>query len=152
MALKENYKNDKYSGKRKYQLIQNEDGTVSLDDVTNYLEVGDIFNADYINATNKAVNNLISTDTVIDLDILASGWTNQMPYSQVVAIKGLKESKPVIGQRYIGTLNQSSINRQDEAWNCVNRITVHNGSIELYCYNQKPAVDFGITMIGGKID
>ena len=56
MILKTNYKNDKFSGPRKYQLVENEGGTVSLNDVTQYLEVGDIFNSDDINATNQAVN------------------------------------------------------------------------------------------------
>ena len=56
MALKTNYQNDVFSGKRKYNLINNSDGTVSLDDVTVYNKVGDIFNADDINATNKVVN------------------------------------------------------------------------------------------------
>lgn len=56
MALKTNYQNDVFSGKRKYNLINNSDGTVSLDDVTVYNKVGDIFNADDINATNRGVN------------------------------------------------------------------------------------------------
>lgn len=42
MALKTNYQNDVSPGKRKYNLINNSDGTVSLDDVTVYNKVGDI--------------------------------------------------------------------------------------------------------------
>lgn len=61
--LRENYKNDIFNGMRKYRMIENSDGTVSLDDVTQYRQVGDIFNADDINATNKAVN-----DTVIGFE------------------------------------------------------------------------------------
>lgn len=56
MSLKTNYKNDAWEGKRKYLLTENDDGTISLDDVTNYTIIGDIFNGDDINATNTAVN------------------------------------------------------------------------------------------------
>lgn len=56
MSLKTNYKNDKFSGMRKYRVTNNSDETISLEDVTEYQEIGDIFNADDINATNAAVN------------------------------------------------------------------------------------------------
>lgn len=59
MSLRTNYKNDKFAGKRKYHLINNSDGTISLDDVTGYEETGDIFNADDINSTNRAVNETV---------------------------------------------------------------------------------------------
>ena len=64
MSLKENYENDIYPGERKYQMIQNDDGTVSFRDVTVYTQDGDIFSADDINATNRAVNaiNLDNTE------------------------------------------------------------------------------------------
>lgn len=58
--LKTDYKDDvldtSKNEKRKYNIIQNEDGTVSLEDVTEYSQVGDSFGAADINATNKAVN------------------------------------------------------------------------------------------------
>lgn len=56
MSLKTDYKNDMFSGKRKYQVTQNTDGTISLDDVTVYEQQGDVFSADDINATNIEVN------------------------------------------------------------------------------------------------
>lgn len=56
MSLKVDYRNDAWEGKRKYLLIENEDGTVSLEDVTKYNVVGDIFNADDINFTNASIN------------------------------------------------------------------------------------------------
>lgn len=56
MSLKTDYKNDMFSGKRKYQVTQNTDGTISLDDVTVYEQQGDVFSADDINATNAEVN------------------------------------------------------------------------------------------------
>lgn len=57
--LKENYKNDVYVGNRRYTMITNDDGTISLVDVTTYTEEGDDFGASDINATNKAINDLM---------------------------------------------------------------------------------------------
>lgn len=60
MSLKTDYRNDKFAGKRKYRMTQSTDGTVILDDVTQYETVGDIFNADDINSTNRAVNETVA--------------------------------------------------------------------------------------------
>ena len=56
MSLKIDYKDDMFSGKRKYRVTQNADGTISLDDVTNYAQQGDIFTSNDINTTNTEVN------------------------------------------------------------------------------------------------
>ena len=161
MSLKTNYKNDIFSGNRKYNLISNTDGTVSLEDVTEYQQAGDIFNADDINATNIKVNeietnqnktqtDIENTNGVIDVTVPVSNWSLSAPYTQTISIPDLKDSRPVIGQHYIGIINQSNINAQDKARNCVERIVANNGSITLYCYNQKPQIDFGISIKGGK--
>lgn len=159
MKLKEDYKNDKYSGKRKYRTTQNEDGTVSLDDATEYLESGDIFNADDINATNRQVNK--NTREISGLDsgvkelkgvrvvtISETGWSASAPYTQTVVIPGIKIGSPVIAQKLIGTLNEAAVNTQKEAWNCVDRIDVQDDKIILYCYGQKPKIQFGIAIKG----
>ena len=58
--LKTDYKDDildtSQNTKRKYQMIDNGDGTVSFEDVTEYLQQGDSFGADDINDTNEEVN------------------------------------------------------------------------------------------------
>lgn len=58
--LKTDYKDDiLVSGQqRKYNLIQNSDGTVSLVDVSSYAQYGDTLKAEDFNATNAAVNAL----------------------------------------------------------------------------------------------
>ena len=58
--LKTDYKDDVFSGQRKYTITDNGDNTVSITDVTTYSQVGDDFEADDINATNEAVNDLTS--------------------------------------------------------------------------------------------
>lgn len=59
--LKENM-----NGKRRFNMIQNSDGTVSFEDVTDYTQVGSTFGAAQINATNTAVNNAADASKIID--------------------------------------------------------------------------------------
>lgn len=58
--LRTNYKDDILNADknqlRKYQMITNDDGTVSFVDVTTYSQVGDNFSAIDINSTNTKVN------------------------------------------------------------------------------------------------
>lgn len=58
--LRTDYKDDvldtSVNTQRKYQMITNEDGTVSFTDVTEYSQVGDTFGAVDVNAMNEAVN------------------------------------------------------------------------------------------------
>lgn len=57
--LPTNFKNDVLpSGteNRKYHMINNDDGTVSFEDVTEYSQEGDLFGASQINAMNSAIN------------------------------------------------------------------------------------------------
>ena len=62
--LKTDYKDDvldtTQNTKRKYQMIDNGDGTVSFEDVTEYIQQGDSFGANDINDTNEEVNALES--------------------------------------------------------------------------------------------
>lgn len=69
-TLPTNYTDDimasSMAGKRRYNLIQNSDGTVSLEDVTNYTQVGSNFGAAQMNQTNTAVNNSADKNKIID--------------------------------------------------------------------------------------
>ena len=58
MSLKTDYVDALFSGSRKYRVIENEDGTVSFEDVTEYTQAGDSFGAKDVNETNAAVISL----------------------------------------------------------------------------------------------
>ena len=49
--------------KRRYNFIENSDGTKSLEDVTTYLQIGTDYGAKEINAQNKAINDLIDSNS-----------------------------------------------------------------------------------------
>ncbi len=56
MALKEDYKDAVFAGLRKYKMLDNGDGTVSLVDMTECEAAGDKFGAKDVNAITKTVN------------------------------------------------------------------------------------------------
>lgn len=61
-------------GRRRYQMITNADGTLSLVDVTEYTQVGSNFGQAQINATNEAVNESADKNKIIDTkaDLMAN--------------------------------------------------------------------------------
>lgn len=90
-TLPVNFKDDilasSMGGKRRYNLIQNSDGTYSLEDVTSYTQVGSDFGAGQINATNKAVNDSCDKADVIDDpdDIFANKSNGKIAGAKAVA-------------------------------------------------------------------
>lgn len=58
MSLRTDYKDDVFSGQRKYIMADNGDNTVSFTDVTVYSQVGDTYGASEINTQNDAINNM----------------------------------------------------------------------------------------------
>lgn len=154
MSLKINYKNDKFSGMRKYQITT--DGTTglsTLEDKTDYVEIGDVFSADDINLTNKTVNEI--EDIVMDiigtirLDYLASGWSTQAPYKQTVynnQIKKTDEPVPMFEYPNINTEQQQKA--VDKSVGYITDITTNDGSVTITCDFRKPSADFVLVLKG----
>lgn len=78
--LKTNYKDDvldtSKNEKRKFRMIQNDDGTVSFDDATEYTQQGDAFGAADINATNAKINEQNQSLTYITSQDVVVGTLN----------------------------------------------------------------------------
>lgn len=93
MALKTNYKEDVLATantKRKYNMITNDDGTVSFEDVTEYQQTGDNFGAADINTTNMAVNNITDGESTP----IAKDWLfSDKIYHNSTAIGEVKTAK-----------------------------------------------------------
>jgi hypothetical protein len=95
MALKENYKDDildtSQNVKRKYQMENNGDGTVSFTDVTEYTQQGDSFGSGDINATNGKVNTLESdigeiNDNLSELEYKSMSITTSTTYADIASL------------------------------------------------------------------
>lgn len=74
-ALKTDYKDDVFSGNRKYTMVNNPDGTVSFVDVTEYVQVGDSYGASEINEQNDVINKkgVVVSDEDIDIEDRTAG-------------------------------------------------------------------------------
>lgn len=175
MSLKENYKNDIYPGERKYQLIPNNDGTTSLQDVTRYTQAGDIFSADDINATNKAVNDIdrdntafrskiqdevnTVTSTVATLtggrmiELPVNGWSTTAPYTQVRPYPELTvQGQPVYGLSLKSPYSNINVEAQKLAWSYVDRAISGAGQVTFVCYSKRPVTAIAVVAKGVQIN
>jgi len=154
MSLKTDYKNDKFSGLRRYKInTDNSTGLSTLEDKTSYVEVGDIFSAEDINATNKAVNALENKTTDIvganRLSFPASGWSSQAPYKQTVSNAKIKETdEPVPMFEYPNINSEQQQKAVDKSIGYITDITTNNGSVTITCNFRKPVADFILVLKG----
>lgn len=58
--------NTEITDKRRYNMTQNADGTISLEDVTTYEQIGSDYGSNEINLANSTVNQLIDRTSNID--------------------------------------------------------------------------------------
>ena len=64
--FKDDIMQESMNGKRRYRMVNNSDGTVSFEDVTDYQQVGNSYGAGQINTTNEAVNASADAGKIID--------------------------------------------------------------------------------------
>ena len=78
MSLKTDYKDDVFSGNRKYQETVNADGSKSFEDITDYSQEGDTFGATDLNeiceTINANTNKLVTT--IKTITIQPTQWVN----------------------------------------------------------------------------
>ena len=102
MTLPVNFKDDIMSsnmgGKRRYKPIQNEDGTISLEDVTNYEQIGSDFNAAQVNQTNAAVNASADAGKIIDSMDTIRATTKSGYMAGALAVKQLDKNLIVVSE------------------------------------------------------
>lgn len=98
MTLKTDYKEDILASgntRRKYNMITNDDGTVSFEDVTEYEQTGDSFGATDVNQINEAVTALSGGYKIVNITIEKTtlvGWdySKSMSMSVNVPVKADK--------------------------------------------------------------
>lgn len=157
MSLKTTYKDDIFAGKKKYKITQNDDGSVYIEDITEYVQEGDIYSAGDVNRTNTQVNK--NETDIADLGrnmkavryatIPVSGWSASAPYRQTVNVQGILSTHTPIVSLYLpdGTTGAQA-KEQGRSYGYVDRVTTGTGNITLYCYNQKPTSTFQIALKG----
>lgn len=159
--LKTDYKDDKYSGRRKYNQIENDDGTISLDDVTAYETSGDFFSAGDINGTNIQVNKnenacknnseeIVSIKALRKVLITASGWSSgAAPYTQIVAVPGMTvNDSPTIGLDASDGPSGEVADNRERCFGYVKRVVSDANTLTLYCFSSRPDTNFTILVKG----
>ena len=143
--LKEDYKNDQFEGSRKYALTEGDDGLYTREDMTEYEQEGDVFGAEDINDTNKAVNRLNHS---ISATFQSSGWSSSAPYTQTVAASDVVDTdKPIPFFIDDGTNETDSKNRS-KAYGFVSYFDSGNGTIAAVCRLRKPTSNFTVEFKG----
>lgn len=174
MALKTNYQNDRFEGIRKYDLVTNSDGTISLVDKTIYRPEGDIFNADDINATNRQINKNESDIIINKNDIIVNknsinsllneinrikslrkvsvpigSWSAGLPCTQTVSISGLTSGDSVILDVDMSDNPSVDVTKaRIKSFNCINRSYSGSGTLTLRCNITRPQVSFTMLVKG----
>ena len=116
-TLPTNYKDDvlatSMGKKRRYNLIQNDDGTTSLEDATEYTQLGDNYGAAQLNATNQAVNESVDQAKIIDSldDISANTQPGMVAGALAVAeLNGKMHREKVLLKYYDSRWMHATIN------------------------------------------
>ncbi len=163
-TLKTDYKNDIFTGMRKYTKIDNPDGTLSLRDDTTYQQNGDIYAAADINTTNQAVNDFYAEfgskntensntftalKTVKTATFTVSGWIGTGPYLQTVSVSGITaEDIPTPGIIYPESLTEILKSQIDKSAGMITKLETVLGGVKATCAFKKPVADFTIGLKG----
>lgn len=74
-----------------------------------------------------------------------SGWSSSSPYTQTVNVSGiLSTDNPIVDIDMSNAQNADDWAALIESWNFVGRITANQGSVTMYCYDDKPTVNITI--------
>lgn len=144
--LKMDYKDSMCDGARKYRITNNPDGTMGITDMTVYTQEGDRFGANDINDTNAAINRIHNT---VVIDLAASEWSTEAPFSQRIAVAGIKATdEPQVCLYTPKTLTAGQVKQRQKLTGMITDGETEDGYITLYCGVKKPTVDFQIQLKG----
>lgn len=120
---------------RKYQQIQNDDGTVSFVDVTEYTQVGTSFGARDINDTNAAINDVNGK--------LLNITTKKVSFPKgnaIITIDGIKKGACIIAMRNVIS-NGTVVNYVTSA------LCDTDGVVKLYLNTNVSSITTDVTII-----
>ena len=144
--LKTDYKDDVFTGQRRYRELNNGDGTKTFTDNTVYSQIGDKFGAKDVNAITKTLNALQEVRYVL-LDV--NKWSNTVPFTQEIDVVGiLSTDSPVVGLHLSGNETSEAVRALNKQFTKVDFVETLNGKIRVKCFNKKPTVSFWIGLKG----
>ena len=151
--LPTNFKDDildtSVNTRRRYRVYENTDGTIELEDVTEYSQVGDEFGAGQINATNTEVNKKFDKNMIVrDLDTI-NAITKEGYVPDALALKEANESLGLFN-KLLWTNDNVTTSRK--AFNVSLDLSQFKAVMILFCANNSTSANIltTITPIGYK--
>ena len=145
--MKTNWKDAIFS-QRKIRLNNNDDGTVTPVDETNYTQEGDAFGASALNSMGKEFNRSIH---VTQVTLTASGWSgSSAPYTQTVSVSGAtSDLEPILVSALADGADLSTQQAYSRAYGIISAgtATLGNGSATFKVY-KKPATNCTVGLMG----
>lgn len=133
---------------KKIRLTENDDGTVTPTDETEYTQEGDAFGANELNAMGEEFNQSIH---VTQVTLSASGWSgSSAPYTQTVNVSNAKASlEPILVSALNDGANADTQKAYAKAFGIISSgtATVGDGSATFKVY-KKPATDCTVGLMG----
>lgn len=146
MSLKTDYKDDIYEGSRRWRMTPNEDGTYNISDATSYTQKGDKFGQNDMNAITVEVNRMTNE---YEVTLPASGWSSAAPYTQTVAVPGLKETDKV---QLMSAIKTDTAVATADIWDKMGALVkagkALDGQAMFVCPKKKPTSDFNVILVG----
>ena len=144
--LKTDYKDDVFTGQRKYREIDNGDGTKTFTDSTVYSQVGDRFGARDVNAITKMLNALREVKPIY-LDI--TKWSATVPYTQEIDVPDITATDtPTVGLYLLGNESPEVVRMLKKQFSRIDFVETLNGKIRVKCLDKKPEITFSIGLKG----
>lgn len=86
---------------------------------------------------------------VREVTLSSSGWSDTIPYTQVVSIEDISENdRPEICVGTPRELSASAYKALNKAFGMIDRAVTVSGGVEFYCYSKKPTVDIPVIVKG----
>lgn len=112
-----------------------------------------VLTADDVGAMDEASARKLITDTTdslttITISLKAASWAGSGPYSQRVTIAGMGADRNYGPMYTAPTGNQETDAANMEALACLSRGVTGDGYVDIYCYEEKPEIDFTVLADG----
>ena len=144
--LRTDYKADVFEGNRKYQITTDSQGKSEIVDVTEYSQEGDLFSSEDMNAITTEINKMQRT---IVVTLPAAGWSAETPYTQRVAVPGMKAAdNPELHPYTPKDITADELKQRQKFTGMITDGDTEDGYATFYCGVKKPTADFPVLLKG----
>lgn len=146
--FKTDYVDAAFTGNRTYAVTMNGTRTtnVSIEDTTLYTQEGSQVGAKEFNEFGAELNR---HNHQVSVTLQSSGWSANAPYSQTVAVNGMKPSDIVLAQPDItSSTSAASTKMYKKMYSLIDDIVTGTNAVTFYCNAKKPSNNFAIRLTG----